>query len=180
MKTLFGRFASVLAGLIFLVACSEPQGIITKEDTENNNGNPRLDRPQTIFEGEWLWIKTEGEGIAGPYTSDSTSTGYSLRYNFDWNTVVAYKGFLLDMGPVDLVEKTGYQYSYVISEDSTQQVLTVTDSTGNAETFLWNIKTDERDNTTVVTMTLKNTEACCDNVFTQYFIRTKENIIESK
>lgn len=177
MKTLFNI---ALVGLLFMISCSEPPESISR-DNEENESNPRLDRPQTIFEGEWLWIKTDGEGIEGPYTSDSTSAGYSFRYSFDWNTVVAMKDNNRDMGPLNIIEKTAYSYVYEISNDSTKQVLLLTDTiTGNVETFLWEISTEEKDDSTIVIMTLMNAEPMSDNSFVQYFIRTKENIIESK
>ncbi len=165
--------------MMFLISCNEPFESSTKENQEEEN-NPHLDRPQTIFEGEWLWVKTEGEGMAGPYVSDSTNTGYSQRYSFDWNTVVINKKFLLSQGVLDLIEKKEYNYSFVVSEDSASQVLTISDSSGYSEKFLWNITTEEKEGSSLVMMTLKSTEPCCDNSFTHYFIRTKENVIESK
>lgn len=176
MKTLLS-FA--MLSMMFLISCNEPFENSTREKQDGEN-NTRLDRPQTIFEGEWLWVKTEGESTAGPYISDSTSTGYSLRYSFDWNTVIMSKKFLLAQGPLDLIERKQYDYSFIVSDDSTSQVLTFSDSTDYTEKFLWSITTEEKEGRTLVMMTLKNTEPCCDNSFIHYFIRTRENIIESK
>jgi hypothetical protein len=176
MKTLFNL---AMLSLMFLICCNEPFEISTREKQGGEN-NTRFDRPQTIFEGEWLWVKTEGEGIAGPYISDSTSTGYSLRCSFDWNTVIMSKRFLLSQSILDLIERTEYDYSYTISDDSTSQVLNLSDRTGYSEKFLWTITTEEKDGRPLVMMTLRSIEPCCDNSFIHYFVGISENIIEPK
>lgn len=81
MKTIY----LFIMGMVLLVSCSVPPGI------ENEN-QLLQDRPQNALEGNWKWMITKGEGIAGPFEKDSISEGYSMRYDFvDNNNLYIYR-----------------------------------------------------------------------------------------
>ena len=154
MKTNMKQFLMLLS--LALVACNVPPDAI-KEDEEGT----RLNRPQTVFEGTWTWLKTEGEGIAGPYSEDSTSVGYALHYKFGFSDLdVAKEEYKNDYPKVE-----HYTYTYTVSENSDEQRLTLKNNdTGTEEIFHWELETVEDKNYLI----LRNTEPCCDNTFEKY------------
>jgi hypothetical protein len=148
----------LISGLILAFACSIPPGVT---EQEGNEGQSKLDRPQTVFEGVWLWLKTEGEGIAGPYERDSVSEGHSIRYDFvDMNKMQVY--FNADKQVV-------YDYTYTMSDgmDKPGVLILENKQAGSPmpERYYWEIEVVGDD----TYLYLSNTEPCCDNVFTQYF-----------
>jgi hypothetical protein len=119
-----------------------------------------LNRPQTVFEGVWGWMKTEGEGIAGPYVNDSVSEGHSIRYDFYdmTNLQVFFNG----------EKQISYHYSYTIGEGGKNNTLTLENRQAEgalAERYYWQIEEVGG----VTYLYLKNAEPCCDNTFTQFY-----------
>ena len=138
---------------IVLFSCNvSPDVILQDEDFGGDNSR----RPQTVFEGKWTWLKTEGIGIAGPYKSDSVSTGYSLHYEFGFYELQTF---------INSEKLAYYTYSFTVSEKPEEQVLTLIDEEGYSEFFHWEILTDNDDTILI----LKNTESCCDNTFEKHF-----------
>ena len=138
---------------MLLLSCSVSPDVILQEE-EIDEGSYK--KPQTVFEGKWTWLKTEGIGIAGPYKSDSVSTGYSLHYEFGFYELQTF---------INSEERAYYTYSFTVSEKPEEQVLTLIDEEGSSESFLWEILTDN-DNTILI---LRNTQPCCDNTFEKHF-----------
>lgn len=165
MKTNLKTFL-MLVSFLSLVACSvPPDAIDEQEDATAKDGG--LDRPQTIFEGTWTWLKTEGEGIAGPYKEDSTSVGYSLHYKFGFSDLRIVQEEYRDNYLFE-----DYTYTFTINEpDSLSNRLDLTrKADGTKESFYWEIETiDDK-----VYMVLRNTEPCCDNTFEKHFRRIAE------
>ena len=144
-------------------ACSIPPGV---QDGENNlNQPPSSKRPQTIFEGVWKWMKTEGVGIAGPYVQDSTATGYSVTYDFlDGTQLQTYTN-------VDKDRLFEYRFTLPITNPDgtvTLGILTLEDKQSAKplpDRYYWDIQIKDDQ----PYLYLKNTEPCCDNSFTQIF-----------
>ena len=138
--------------LVSLAACNAPSDALPEK---KNNGSSSL-RSQTILEGKWTWIKTNGSGIAGPYTSDSVSVGYSMQYDFGFSELQTYRNS----------EKfEHFTYSYVVSETPGEQKITLKDDAGNEQLFLWKRQVVNGQNQLI----LNSTEPCCDNAFEQHF-----------
>lgn len=156
MKTNMKQFLPLLS-LISLMACSVPPDAL-KEGGETS----KLDRPQTIFEGTWTWLKTDGEGIAGPYEQDSSSVGYSLHYKFGFSEVTIIKDEWRNNYMAE-----DYTYTYTINEeDSLSNRLDLTKKEdGTKESYFYEIKTIDDQ----LYLILKNTEPCCDNTFEKSF-----------
>lgn len=122
-------------------------------DSFDENGN----RPQTAFEGKWIWLKTDGSGVAGPYYADSTTVGYSMIYEFGFSELQVYK---------DNIKAELYSYTYTVSDKPEEQRLTLkSKSHGGEETFLWELKMIDN----IYYLFLRNSEPCCDNTFEQQF-----------
>lgn len=118
---------------------------------ESSNG------PQTAFEGKWIWLKTDGSGVAGPYHADSTTVGYSMIYEFGFSDLQVYK---------DYVKTELYYYTYTVSDKLEEQRLTLkSKSHGGEEKFLWELKMIDN----IHYLILRNAEPCCDNTFEQQF-----------
>jgi len=120
-------------------------------ETENEKG------PQTVFQGKWRWLKTDGVGIAGPYESDSSTVGYSIRYEFGFSEIQMYRND---------AKVEHYSYSFTVSEKPEDQRLTFKTNNPEAEvSYLWEIKTVNSKKRLI----LRNVEPCCDNTFEQHF-----------
>lgn len=151
-------FATFFLLFTVLTACTIPPGA-------DDEPNAEFTDPQNVFDGRWLWLQTKGVGIAGPYVSDSTVTGYS------WKLV-----FSASNGPSGLLEtyKSGaedqrYLYSYTVSSLPSQQKLLV--STAEADNFLWEIKYEGEE----THLYLRNIIECCDNSFEHHFLLIDRN-----
>lgn len=145
-----------LLSLAILIGCSVPPGVNSEEELAQE----KLNRPQTVFEGVWLWMKTEGEGIAGPYMKDSVSEGHSIRYDFyDMTNLQVY---------FNDEKQLVYNYSFTIGDGEQNNTLTLENKQAGsalAEHYFWEIEELGED----TYLYLKNTEPCCDNTFTQYY-----------
>jgi len=70
---------------IFIFSCS-----LTPENESPGEGGGSLEQ-RSIFEGVWMWQKTQIEGLSGTYILDSISEGYSMKYHFTDQLVEIYK-----------------------------------------------------------------------------------------
>lgn len=144
MKTKFAYFL-----LLASVATGCQPGLESLDENDK--------RPQTAFDGKWLWLKTEGSGVAGPYHADSTTVGYSMMYEFAFSDLQVYK---------DKVKVEDYSYTYTLSDKQEDQRMTrKSKSHGGEETFLWELKMIDNTNY----LFLRNAEPCCDNTFEHQF-----------
>lgn len=157
MKTSIRQFWMSLS-FISLVACSVPPDALKEEEAN------KLNRPQTIFEGTWTWLKTEGEGIAGPYKEDSISVGYSLHYKFGFSDLRIVKEEYRDNYLFE-----DYTYTFTFNEGNPLgSLLELTKKEDETkESFFYEVKTIDDQ----VYLILKNTEPCCDNIFEKHFRR---------
>jgi hypothetical protein len=118
---------------------------------ESSNGSP------TAFEGKWLWLKTDGSGVAGPYHADSTTVGYSMIYEFGFTDLQVYR---------DNIKAELYSYTYTVSDKPEEQRLTLkSKSHGGEETLLWELTMIDN----IYYLFLRNAEPCCDDTFEQQF-----------
>lgn len=160
MKTIY----LFILGMIMLASCSVPPGI----ENEEKEDQLLLERPQNALEGNWIWIITKGEGIAGPYQKDSISEGYSMRYDFvDNNNLVIYRNeeefkrleyFILTM------PEEGPDGTFTLGE------LRVTgkDSEEAEEPLYWNW-IDKEDQTYLYIQNYKPGDVGTDNQYSQQF-----------
>jgi len=155
--------------ILGLVSCNKNEiegNSQSLNSTKDYNGSGL--RPINMFEGAWLWIKTEGSGIAGPYISDPSTEGYSMIYDFhDFTNLVVYK---------NNIKKSSFSYAYIYSDTLQNKLLTLTDSLGSETRYLWNIITENSEDT----LTFTNPLECCDNNFTMYFRRISYSDIQNK
>jgi len=159
MKTIF--ILLTLNLIIFYSCQNNDLKIIKNQDNQNQDNNyigPGL-RPINIFEGTWLWTKTEGSGIAGPYLQDPSSEGYNLVYYFyNFSSLHVFK---------NNITESSYSYSFILSDSLNGNILTLTDSAGVKTNYLWNISSSNTDDI----LTLTNLDEYRDNSFTIYFKR---------
>lgn len=150
------------------VSCNVPPGV----DEENEFKNSGLAPSSSVFEGEWTWLETKGEGIAGPYEQDSVSAGYSWRLKFyesegKGGAIVYYKDYTSGQKE----ECTG-TYTYSDSDTSAKLDYACNGWLNNNrwENYIWEMKViDEK-----LHLYLRNVEDCCDNTFEHHFVLTKE------
>jgi len=136
------------------------------EDSQDLSLNP----PSSVFEGEWTWLETKGEGIMGPYESDSLSAGFSWKLEFTKSDgqggSFAYRKFYKTGQREECLGK----YTYT---DEGEHILELACNSwlnnNRWENFLWELKSiDDK-----LHLYLRNVEGCCDNTFEHHFLLTK-------
>lgn len=154
------RFVYLILVEVIVISCNIPPNIEEpEEDNQINSFNPS----SSVFEGEWTWLETKGEGIAGPYILDSISVGYSWKFKFTESN--GQGGILLIYKNKE--KDASFNYTYTVSDNPREQRLLLNDSAG--DNFLWEMAVvDEQ-----LHLYLRNVEDCCDNTFEHHFLLTK-------
>lgn len=162
------KYTSIfVAWAIVAASCTLAPGI---DEDLLSEGNIQAN---TGIEGEWTWIGTTGEGVAGPHQSDSVSAGYTWRLTFIKSEGNAGEVRYVKMFKSGQKEECTGSYSYTIEPDSHTLDLACTSWLNNNrwESYRWEIRTLE----TAVHLYLRNVEDCCDNTFEHHFLRTSTN-----
>jgi len=145
--------------LIATLSCSLPNDELSKA-------------PQTVFEGVWLWLKTEGIGFAGPYVKDSISEGHSIRYDFiNGSDLQVY---------FDKKKQLLYKYSFTLPEEDQNgnpklgelTLENLVSGRPSPERYYWEIEKEGNQ----VFLYLTNFEPCCDNSFKEYYVLIERHI----
>jgi hypothetical protein len=157
---------TLFAGAIMLSSCNFQAD---PGKTENTSEDTTFAPSSSIFEGEWTWLGTKGEGIAGPYETDSVQAGYSWKYVFYESEGKGGKVKSFKNG----IEETACSYTYTESENPSEQRLDMGCNKWINDNswfnYLWEIKVIEEKQH----LYLRNVEDCCDNTFEHHFLLTE-------
>lgn len=133
--------------------------------------NSSLNPSSSVFEGEWTWLETKGEGIAGPFESDSISAGYSWKLNF--HSSEGQGGSLTYIKSFTSGQKEECAGNYSYTEDTHKLDYACNSWLNNNrwENYLWEMKVINEN----LHLYLRNVEDCCDNTFEHHFLLTKKS-----